>query len=180
MSIQQGPFDLEHLRGTVAVVTGAGNHGIGWGIAKHAAGTLGMHVVVIDLHENLVQAAAAELNADCPNVQSLGIQCDVTQPQELEACVGRIRAEWPDTAIGAVFANAGVIFNRTILKSTVEEWSTTLNVNVLGAVNTIKAFVPELRAQQSESIFCTTASIGGSRVERCPSTSTACTSQRFS
>ena len=52
MSKQQGPMDLRQLRGTVAVVTGAGNHGIGWGLCCHAAGALGMHVIVIDLHES--------------------------------------------------------------------------------------------------------------------------------
>ena len=31
MSKQQGPMELGQLRDRVAVVTGAGNHGIGWG-----------------------------------------------------------------------------------------------------------------------------------------------------
>lgn len=39
MSIQQGPLDLNLLRGRVAVITGAGNGGIGYGIAQVAAGS---------------------------------------------------------------------------------------------------------------------------------------------
>ncbi|MDA0788630.1 MAG: SDR family NAD(P)-dependent oxidoreductase [Proteobacteria bacterium] len=160
MSRQQGPLDLSLLRGSVAVVTGAGNNGIGWGICKHAAG-LGMHVVAMDLHENLVRSAESRLRQQFPGVECLGISCDVTRPETMEAAHRQIRSHFPDAPIGAVFANAGVIFNHTILHSTLDEWSTTMNVNVLGVVNTLRAFVPGLREQQSPSIVCTTASIGG-------------------
>jgi NAD(P)-dependent dehydrogenase (short-subunit alcohol dehydrogenase family) len=156
-----GTFDLSELRGRIAVITGAGNHGIGWGIAKHAAGVLGMHIVVVDLHEQLVRKAAEELSALHPDVQVLGVRCDVTDPDNVADCLAAIQREMPDKLIGAVFANAGVIFNHTILRSTVEEWQTTLNVNVVGVINTIQAFVPVLQQQGSQAIFCNTASIGG-------------------
>jgi NAD(P)-dependent dehydrogenase (short-subunit alcohol dehydrogenase family) len=160
MSVQQGPLDLAELRGTIAVVTGAGNNGIGWGICKHAA-QLGMHIVAVDLHANLVKEAQEKLSQAYPDVECIGVQCDVTQPDDLAACLATIQNRWPTTPIGAVFANAGVIFNHTILRSTIEEWTTTLNVNVLGVINTIHAFVPALQEQPSPSVFCTTASIGG-------------------
>lgn len=161
MSKQQGPLALADLRGTVAVVTGAGNNGIGWGLCCHAAGELGMHVVVVDLHETLVASARDRLRAQFPEVQVLGVVADVTKPEDLARCVERIGAELPDKSIGAVFANAGVIFNHTILKSTAAEWATTMNVNVIGVVNTIQAFVPVLQAQTGPSVFSATASIGG-------------------
>ena len=160
MSKQQGPLDLESLRGTIAVVTGAGNNGIGWGLCKHAAG-LGMHVVAVDLHESLVRQAQDRLRSEFPDIEVLGFAADVTQPETLEACLLSIRTAWPERPIGAVFANAGVIFNRTILKSSAAEWATTMNVNVLGVINTIQAFVPTLREQPEPSVMCTTASIGG-------------------
>lgn len=160
MSKQQGPLDLALLRGTVAVVTGAGNNGIGWGICKHAAG-LGMHVVAVDLHESLVNEAAGRLGAEFPDVDCLGIRADVTDPESLEACREQVLAAWPGRRIGAVFANAGVIFNHTILRSTVAEWQTTLNVNVMGVVNTIQAFVPHMREHEEPSVFSATASVGG-------------------
>jgi|TARA_B100000519_G_scaffold79850_1_gene69008 NAD(P)-dependent dehydrogenase (short-subunit alcohol dehydrogenase family) len=160
MSKQQGPLDLEVLRGSIAVVTGAGNNGIGWGLCKHAAG-LGMHVVAVDLHESLVRQAEERLRVEHPDIEVLGFAADVTRPETLEACLLSIQTAWPERRIGAVFANAGVIFNRTILKSTSAEWATTMNVNVLGVVNTIQAFVPTLRDQAGPSVMCTTASIGG-------------------
>ena len=160
MSRQQGPLELESLRGSIAVVTGAGNNGIGWGIAQHAA-SIGMHVVVVDLHESLVRQAEARLRELFSDVEILGFAADVTRPETLEACLLSIQTAWPDRRIGAVFANAGVIFNRTILKSSADEWATTMNVNVLGVVNTIQAFVPTLRENEAPSVVCTTASIGG-------------------
>jgi NAD(P)-dependent dehydrogenase (short-subunit alcohol dehydrogenase family) len=160
MSEQQGEFDLSQLKDKIAVVTGAGNNGIGWGLAKHAA-ALGMHVVIVDLHESLVRTASIKLSETFPNIRCVGIACDVTSPEAMKACLDRIDAELPTKLLGAVFANAGVLFNRTILKSTIEQWTTTFNVNVIGVVNTIQAFVPRLQKQGADAIFCTTASIGG-------------------
>ena len=145
----------------MAVVTGAGNHGIGWGLCCHAAGALGMHVIVIDLHEKLVREAEARLRELYPQVQCYGVACDVTESQQLAAAAASIAELLPGKSIGAVFANAGVMFSHTIMNSTVQEWDTTLRVNVLGVVNTMQVFVPLLQAQKTESIFSATASVGG-------------------
>ena len=161
MSKQQDNLDLAELKGKIAIVTGAGNNGIGWGLCKHAAGHLGMHIVAMDLHENLVDSAQARLRSAYPDVKALGIACDVTKPEELATALSTIEAYFPDSEIGAVFANAGTLFHKTILKSSIEEWATTLNVNVIGVVNTIKAFLPKMQNSDANSIFCTTASVGG-------------------
>lgn len=161
MSKQQKTFDLTELKGKIAIVTGAGNNGIGWGLCKHAAGHLGMHVVAMDLHKNLVDSAQARLRSAYPEVKVLGIECDVTKPDELAAALISIETYFSDLEIGAVFANAGIFFHKTILKSSIEDWSATLNVNVIGVINTIKAFLPKMQLSKNDSIFCTTASVGG-------------------
>ena len=43
MSLQQGPLDLAEMAGTVAVITGCANRGIGWGLCKQCA-EMGMSV----------------------------------------------------------------------------------------------------------------------------------------
>lgn len=161
MSEQPDPIELPALRGSVAIITGAANNGIGWGLCRYVAGELGMHVVLVDLHAQPVREAQARLQAEFDAVTCVGVQADVTDPAALAACLARVQATFPDTPIGAVFANAGVIFNRTILKSTLEEWTTTFNVNVIGVVNTLKTFVPVLQKQAAPSVVVNTASIGG-------------------
>ena len=161
MSKQQGELNLQQFKGQIAVITGAGNHGIGWGIAKHAALELGMHVVLVDLHLSVVEAACEKLRELAPDQQVIGVQCDVTKIEELEKVVQVVDEKMANHPIGMVFANAGVIFNNTILKSSLEDWQITLNVNVLGVVATAKVFVPLLQRQTTESVFCSTASVGG-------------------
>jgi len=161
MSKQQGELNLQQFKGQIAVITGAGNNGIGWGIAKHAALELGMHVVLVDLHLSVVEAACEKLRELAPEQQVIGVQCDVTKIEELEKVVQVVDEKMTDHPIGMVFANAGVIFNNTILKSSLEDWEITLNVNVLGVVATAKVFVPLLQRQTTESVFCSTASVGG-------------------
>ena len=161
MSKQQGELDLRQFKDQIAVITGAGNNGIGWGIAKHAALELGMHVVLVDLHMSVVDKACAQLRELAPDRQIVGVQCDVTKIEELEKVAQVVSEEISGHPIGMVFANAGVIFNKTILNSSLEDWETTLDVNVIGVVATAKVFVPVLQSQGTESVFCTTASVGG-------------------
>lgn len=161
MSLQAQKFNLSTLTSKLCIVTGAANNGVGWGICKHAAGVLGMQVVILDLHKQPVSSSAARLREAYPKTQVLGIQCDVTDPAGLEAALKQINEAFPGTQIGAVFANAGVVFYRTMAKSSLEDWTTTFNVNVLGVVNTIKTFLPRMQAENSDAIIATTASIGG-------------------
>jgi NAD(P)-dependent dehydrogenase (short-subunit alcohol dehydrogenase family) len=160
MSLQQGPLDLRELAGSVAVVTGCANRGIGWGLCKQCA-EMGMSVALVDLHQHMVDAAAAELAELYPDTRCAAIQCDVGDAASVVACRDAVLAGLPGAPIGAVFANAGVIFNKTILRSRIEDFELTLRVNVVGVVNTIQAFVPVLQQQGTPSVMCSTASVGG-------------------
>ena len=94
MSLQQGELDLEELRDRFAIITGAGNYGIGWGLALHAAAELNMHVVLIDLYSNTVESAAKELQALAPSRKIIPIACDVTNETDLEDILRKLdRAE---------------------------------------------------------------------------------------
>ena len=67
MSLQQEKLDLRDLRDRFAIITGAGNYGIGWGLARHVATKLDMHVVLVDLYSNTVESTAKELQALAPS-----------------------------------------------------------------------------------------------------------------
>ena len=63
--------------------------------------------------------------------------------------------------LDALISNAGVLSpNGRIHNLTTEDWERAFRVNVLGAVNGIRAAVPVMRAQQSGSIVLT-ASVSG-------------------
>ena len=79
----------------------------------------------------------------------------------MAACAAAVEAAFPGRPLGAVFANAGVLFNKTILGSSLEDWKTTLNVNVLGVVNTLQAFVPAMVAHGQPCAVVVTASVAG-------------------
>ena len=66
-----------------------------------------MDVALIDLHQSLVDAAAAELSELFPEVRCVGIQCDVADPESMATCSASVQAEFPGRPIGACFANAG-------------------------------------------------------------------------
>ncbi len=154
-------INLDELSDTIAVITGAGNNGIGWGLAVYAASELNMHVVIVDLHERLVTSAVAKLRELVPNVLVEGIACDVANPDEMTGLPQCVMKLMPQKRLGVVFANAGVMFANKILNSSFDEWKKTLDVNVLGVVNAVQAFVPELQKTAAPTVFCATASVGG-------------------
>ena len=150
-------MELGQLRDRVAVVTGAGNHGIGWGLCCHAAGELGMHVIVPVCMKSWFVKLSNDCD-NCPQVECHGLACDVAEPEQLTTVAARIADLLPGKAIGAVFANAGVIFSHRIMNSTVQEWETTLRVNVMGVVNAMRLY----SYCRPESVdFSATASVGG-------------------
>ena len=127
MSKQQGKLNLSQFKDQIAVITGAGNNGIGWGLAKHTALELQMHVVMLDLHSSAVEAACKALRELAPKQNIIGIQCDVTKIEELDQAAQLINKKLGNYPIGMVFANAGVIFNNTILKSSLDKLVSCLN-----------------------------------------------------
>lgn len=89
MSVQQGGVDLRELAGTVCVVTGSGNNGIGYGIAEVAA-QKGMDVVLMDLHTSVVKAAEFTLQRAYPAVKVLSAAADVTKESDMKAAAAWI------------------------------------------------------------------------------------------
>lgn len=165
MSIIGKSFDLSELKGSVAVVTGAANFGIGYGIAQHCVEKLRMHVAIVDLQEDLAKQAAAELaeKAGGNDVRTVGIAADVTQPESVQRCLQQVQSCFSGIPIGAVFANAGVSFSSnpvkdSVLRGSLEAWDMTMGVNVRGVLLTLRTFVPVLQTQEAKSVVVTTAS----------------------
>lgn len=141
--------------GNVAVVTGAAS-GIGLALAR-ACADVGMRVVLADIEDAALQAAAATFAA---NDTVLAQRCDVTRPGDLEALAARAFDTFG--AVHLLCNNAGVTGRFAPLwEQRDEEWRFVLGVNVLGLANGIRAFVPRMLAQGARAHIVNTASEAG-------------------
>jgi NAD(P)-dependent dehydrogenase (short-subunit alcohol dehydrogenase family) len=156
---------VEHLAalaaagGGVAVITGSAS-GLGYATARQCA-ALGLDVALTDVRGDALAAAAARLAAEFPSVRVLPVECDVTSRASVDAVAAAVDRELgrPVVYLGA---NAGVLFPRaTVLSGSEDEWLLTLRVNVVGAVNTLQAFVPGMVGHGQRCVVVVTASMAG-------------------
>ena len=149
---------MENLSGKVALVTGAGS-GIGRGIALACADE-GMHVILADVQEGTAQAVAAEVEAR--EVQALPVDLDVTDTVGYEWLAEQVYAEFGE--LNLLVNNAGVLTGGVVSEATQADWDWTFSVNMYGIVNGVQAFLPRMRAQDSEAHIVNTVSMAGLRL----------------
>ena len=143
---------MEELRGRVALVTGAAG-GIGLALVRQLAAE-GMRVVMSDVDEARLTAAAAGVDADVE-----AIAADVSRPDEVEALAERTMARLGP--VDVLCNNASVTRPGAAWELGLEEWEWLFSVNVLGVVNGIRAFLPAMLARGEPGHVVNTASIGG-------------------
>ncbi len=135
----------------VAVITGAAS-GIGAGLARHAA-SRGLKVVLADRDAARLEAVACDIGE-----MALAVTTDVTDPGALEALADRAFALGP---VDLIFNNAGVLTTGNSWEIAADKWRQAIDVNILGIVNSLRAFVPRLLAADQPSRIINTASVGG-------------------
>ena len=132
---------MRELDGRVALVTGGGS-GIGRGIAIALAGA-GMRVVVADIEPDAAAGVAAELGA---GASAEGV--DVTDPAAVEALADRCFEQ--HGGVDVLCNNAGVIGPTPLGPESLDNWRWIVDVNILGVVHVINAFVPRMLARVGE------------------------------
>jgi NAD(P)-dependent dehydrogenase (short-subunit alcohol dehydrogenase family) len=148
---------MKDFEGKVAVVTG-GAGGIGRALVERFTDE-GMRAVVADIEAPAVERTTAELRDDGRDV--IGVVTDVTEPSSLEA----LRDATLD-AFGAVHVlcnNAGVgsASEGQLWEHHVNDWRWSFDVNVIGVINGIDAFLPTMLAQDTEGAVVNTTSGNG-------------------
>ena len=144
---------LKDLAGKVAVVTG-GASGIGKGIAQ-ALKAEGMQVVIADVEQDALGAAAKEIGA-------VGVRCDVSSLESVQALADQVLKQFGN--IHVLCNNAGVGSNAPIAEMTPSDWQWMLGVNLMGVIYGTRAFLPALRANPDGGWIVNTASMSGFRI----------------
>jgi 3-oxoacyl-[acyl-carrier protein] reductase len=132
------PLDF---RGKVALVTGS-SRGIGAEMIK-AFGARGANCVV-----NYISESAGQNKSDAETVAKelkspLVVDCDVTNPQQIEAMMKQISERFGGLDI--LVNNSGIIRDRTIKKLTSEEFESIIRVNLTGTFNVTQKAAAVLR-----------------------------------
>src|SRR5688500_8469146 len=149
---------MREFAGKVAVVTG-GAGGIGRALSERFTAE-GTKVVLADVVPDAVEQTTAELRADGREVT--GVVTDVTSLESVEALRDATLAAYG--AVHVVCNNAGIGSGAEgqLWEHHVNDWRWSLDVNVMGVVNGINAFVPTLLAQDVEGhVVNTTSGNGG-------------------
>jgi NAD(P)-dependent dehydrogenase (short-subunit alcohol dehydrogenase family) len=131
---------IADFKDKTAVLTGAGS-GFGLECARIAA-RLGMNVVLVDVQQDALDAAAAELRA--LGAQVLARRVDVASASEMEALADAVQQRFG--APHLVFNNAGVGSGGLIWENTVKDWEWVMGVNVMGVVHGVRLFTPMMLA----------------------------------
>ena len=139
----------------VAVVTGAAR-GIGLAIARKFLQE-GYQIAILDIDETTLSKTMKEV-LDTKNV--LGIECDVSEPEQVEKAIGRVVDRFG--RIDVLVNNAGIAEFKPMLETSYEEWSRILAVNLNGPFICSQACAPLMLENKGGSIV-NIASISGLR-----------------
>ena len=149
---------MDSLQGRVAVITG-GASGIGLAMARRFARE-GMKLVLADIETAALQRALAGLQAQGAQVVALTV--DVADAGSVERLADA--AYGSCGAVHVLCNNAGVaasVLLQPVWESTLGDWQWTLNVNLMGVVHGLRAFVPRMLAGGEPGHIVNTASVAG-------------------
>jgi NAD(P)-dependent dehydrogenase (short-subunit alcohol dehydrogenase family) len=131
------------LKNKVAIVTGAGSIRPGMGNGKATAilfAREGARVVAADLNPEAAEETAGIIHSE--GGEAVAVQADVTSEQGASKLVETAIATYGKLDI--LFNNVGGAYGGTGLKVTVEEWDTTMDLNLKSVLLMCKYAVPEM------------------------------------
>ena len=147
---------LQHLKGQVAIVTGA-SRGIGRAIAAELASE-GANLVLTARGVEGVEAAAAALAEDHPDGRFLPVGCDVSNWDSVSELIDRTVGEFEK--IDFLVNNAGITRDNLVMRMKKEEWDDVLAANLTGVFNTCRLAARQMLRQRSGRIVNITSVVG--------------------
>lgn len=146
---------MKAINQQTAYITG-GTKGIGFAIAEAIMAQGGNAVITSRSAESAAEAAEA-LNGKGYPGQCAGVEADVRDLASQQAAIAFAKQTFGGVDI--VIANAGLGHFASIQDMTAEQWSETIDINLTGVFNTVKAGLDELIA--NEGYLFTIASLAG-------------------
>ena len=131
---------IDNFTGKTAVLTGAGS-GFGLECARIGA-RLGMNLVLVDVQQDALDAATAEVQA--AGAQVLARKVDVSNAAQMEQLAADVQQRFG--APHLVFNNAGVGAGGLVWENSVKDWEWVLGVNLWGVVHGVRLFTPMMLA----------------------------------
>jgi len=145
---------MRDFAGKTAFVTGgASGIGLALGVAFAQAG---MKVMLADIETDALALAVKSLKKLGP---AEGVICDVADPSSVERAA---KASWEAFGnVHVVCNNAGVAAGGGIDNISLDNWRWVLDVNLMGVLHGIRAFLPHMRAHGEGGHIVNTASMAG-------------------
>jgi len=143
---------MSRFKGTNAVITG-GADGIGAAYAMKLADS-GVSVAVLDVLADKAEATVAAITKK--GVKAIAVEADVSDRTSLAKASETVATELGPVSI--LIANAGVGIGGGYIGASERAVDWILGVNVLGPINTVRAFVPAMIEQSGPRHVAFTAS----------------------
>jgi NAD(P)-dependent dehydrogenase (short-subunit alcohol dehydrogenase family) len=148
------------MSGKVALVTG-GARGIGRAVAMQLAAS-GTSVVICDIASQIDSvkyplATTEELNRTAEEITSSGgrciaVQADVRDREAMGLLAERIKSEFGK--LDTLVVNAGIASMERFDSESTDAWDNVIEVNLIGAANSVRPMLPLLRASGAARIVC--------------------------
>uniref|UniRef100_A0A0K0D3L8 Hydroxysteroid 17-beta dehydrogenase 10 n=1 Tax=Angiostrongylus cantonensis TaxID=6313 RepID=A0A0K0D3L8_ANGCA len=143
------------VKGQLVIITG-GASGLGKCIAQILSLEKGARIVILDINIQGSQETVASIVEK--GGQAFAYYCDVRFEDDLKIAAEKIREE--HGSVDIVVCNAAVLSFALFKELTVEQLRQSFEVNVLGTVNTIRAFLKPMEEKNSGQIVAVSSIAG--------------------
>ena len=141
-----------YFKGGVAVITGAGS-GLGAAMATRFAAE-GMAIAALDIDGDNAERTAGEIRNS--GGSAIAIAADVADLTALQSAAQQVSEALGNCSV--LCANVGVQQFGAVDALTQNDWRWVLEVNILGTIHTVDAFLPQIRSAASPRHIVITSS----------------------